>query len=91
MGGRPARSRLRHGDGADAFPGGHLGDEALNLLLAAVFADVGHDDVGVQGETRARAVGVHPAGQTRGFSGILTQLVFNFLKKYKKNLTAHPI
>lgn len=59
----PAGARLSHADGADASPGGHVGDEALDLLLAAVVGDVGHDDVRVQGEARARAVGVHPAGE----------------------------
>ncbi|RUS78936.1 hypothetical protein EGW08_013314, partial [Elysia chlorotica] len=56
----PARPWLRHGDGADAFPSSHSGDEPGDLLLGAVVQDVRHDDVGVDRPARPAAVGVAP-------------------------------
>ena len=72
FGSRPACSRLRHGNSADAFPSSHLRDEAFDLFPAAIFADVRHDNVGVQGETRARAVGIHPGEQEQN---LITKVV----------------
>lgn len=61
----PAGSWLGHGDGRNAFSSSHLGDVALDLGLGAIVADVGHDDVGVQGKARASAVAIHPAHRCR--------------------------
>ena len=43
-----AGAGLGHGDGADHFAGGELGQPALLLLLGAVMQDVGRDDAGMQ-------------------------------------------
>ena len=52
-----ARAGLGHGDGADHFTGGHLGQPAVALLLVAVSVDVGRHDVRVQRKTQCRGVG----------------------------------
>lgn len=81
---RPACSRLGHCNGANAFPSNHLRDEACNLFLAAVVADVRHDNFGVQGETRARAVGIHSGGQKQNVTlkrrceSLITDYLFGF-------------
>lgn len=85
----PARSRLCHGNGADAFPSSHLGDEAFDLFLATVVDDVRHDDVGVQGETRPRAVGIHSAARkTKSHEESLISDRLRF--EYLGQLTAPP-
>ena len=43
-----AGAGLGHGDGADQFAGGELGQPAFLLLLGAVMQDVGRDDAGMQ-------------------------------------------
>lgn len=60
----PASAWLRHGDGADAFPSSHRGYEAIDLRLAAIVTDVGHRNLRMQSEARARAVRVHPGTHT---------------------------
>lgn len=56
----PARPGLRHGDGANALPRGHPGDEALHLLFGAVVGNIGHDNVWVETEARACAIRIRP-------------------------------
>ena len=65
----PASAWLRHGDGTDAFPGNHRGYEAIDLSLAAIVTDVGHGDLRMQSEARARTVRVHPGTRTQGERG----------------------
>jgi hypothetical protein len=55
-----AGARLGHGDGADQFAGGELGQPALFLFLGAVMQNVRCDDTGMQ----RRAEGVE-AGERK--------------------------
>lgn len=88
----PACSRFTHSNSRDAFPSSHLGDEAFNLLFAAIVDNVGHNNVWVQTETRAWAVRVHSGGCKRNViteSSVLSHTTYCIFKFYEQ-LTAPP-
>merc|ERR1719220_2452615 len=51
-------ARFSHGDGANVFTHGHLGQVVSFLLWGTEVGNIGHDDVAVESEAGSGAVGV---------------------------------